>query len=122
LLVRSYLETRLIPPGFELLSEEDIAFRSAPAPWYYAPAGDIWQAWKVPGWGDFWKVMKMWIPLRMLVHNIYRLLIVFGLEPKETSTLFDMMWFCTKGVAVGGKMGIFTPMYLFVLRKPGKRE
>jgi hypothetical protein len=54
--------------------------------------------------------------------NIYRLLAVLGLQPKETSALFDMMWFCTKSTAIGAKMGIFTPMYLFVCRKSGKTE
>jgi hypothetical protein len=76
----------------------------------------------VPGWGDFWKVMKMWMPFRVLVQNIYRLLAVLGLQPKETSALFDMMWFGTKSTAIGAKMGIFTPMYLFVCRKSGKTE
>jgi hypothetical protein len=104
--------------GFELLEEEDMAFRSSPAPWYYGPAGDIWWAWKMPGWPDFWKVFKMWEPFRGTAHLVYRLMILLGRAPEEVSTLMDTMWYCTKGAAIGGNMGIFTPMYLFVCRKP----
>jgi len=95
-----------------------MAFRSAPAPWYYGPAGDIWWAWRMPGWPDFWKVFKMWEPFRGTAHCVYRLLILLGRAPREVSTLMDTMWYCTKGVATGGKKGIFTPMYVFVCRKP----
>ena len=108
--------------GFELVHEEDMAFRSAYAPWYYGPEGNICWAWQTPGWADFWKVFKMWAPFRGTAHFIYRILIRFGMRPLEVSTLMDMMWYCTKGVAIGGKMGIFTPMYVFVCRKPAKGE
>lgn len=105
--------------GFELLNEEDMAFRSSPAPWYYGPAGDISWAWRQPGWPDFWKVFKMWEPFRGFAHLVYRMLIFVGKAPPEVSTLMDTMWYCTKSVVIGGKMGIFTPMYVFVCRKPG---
>jgi hypothetical protein len=72
----------------------------------------------MPGWPDFWKVFKMWEPFRDTAHLVYRMMILLGRAPKEVSTLMDTMWYCTKGAAIGGKMGIFTPMYLFVCRKP----
>lgn len=97
-----------------------MAFRSEPAPWYYGPGGNIWWALRTPGWPDFWKVFKMWEPFRGCAHAFYRFLILLGRTPPEVSTLMDTMWYCTKGVAKGGKMGIFTPMYVFVCRKPGQ--
>ncbi|KAL2193778.1 S-adenosyl-L-methionine-dependent methyltransferase [Corynascus similis CBS 632.67] len=97
---------------------QDMAFRSSPAPWYFGPAGDILWAWKMPGWPDFWKVFKMWDPFRGCAHVIYRLMILVGMCPPEVSTLMDTMWYCTKSVVIGGRMGIFTPMYVFVCRKP----
>ncbi|KAK4128980.1 S-adenosyl-L-methionine-dependent methyltransferase [Parathielavia appendiculata] len=66
-------------------------------------------------------VFKMWMPFRNIVQNIYRLRYYLGLEPKESSSLFDMMWYCPKGCATGAAMGIFTPMYLFVCEKPAKK-
>ncbi|KAJ4296157.1 Delta(24)-sterol C-methyltransferase [Collariella sp. IMI 366227] len=104
--------------GFQLLKEEDMAFRSAPAPWHYGPAGDIFWAWRTPGWPDFWKVFKMWPVFRGLAQKYLQLLILFGRIPAEISTGMDFMWYCTKGVAIGAKMDIFTPMYVFVCRKP----
>ncbi|KAK4105934.1 S-adenosyl-L-methionine-dependent methyltransferase [Parathielavia hyrcaniae] len=108
--------------GFEVIREEDVQLRSAPMPWYFAPAGNIWWAWRTPGWTDFWKVFKMWMPFRNVVQNIYRLRYYVGLEPKESSSLFDMMWYCPKGCATGAAMGIFTPMYLFICEKPAKKK
>lgn len=98
-----------------------MALTSSPAPWYYGPAGDICWAWRSPGWADFWKVFKMWPPFRGTAHLVYKIMILFGMVPKEVSGLMDMMWYCSKATALGGKMGIFTPMYAFVCEKP-RRE
>ncbi|KAK3310710.1 S-adenosyl-L-methionine-dependent methyltransferase [Chaetomium strumarium] len=111
---------RVLKPGAPFAFHDFAMTENAPAPWYYGPAGDICWAWRMPGWPDFWKVFKMWTPFRGFAHMVYRLMILLGMRAREVSSLMDMMWYCTKGVAVGGKMGIFTPMYLFVCRKPAK--
>ncbi|KAL2176052.1 S-adenosyl-L-methionine-dependent methyltransferase [Thermothelomyces heterothallicus CBS 202.75] len=80
----------LKPPGAPFTFHDFVMTEHSPAPWYYGPAGDIGWEWKIPGWPDFWKV----------------------------STLMDTMWYCARSVVQGGRMGIFTPMYVFVCRKP----
>ncbi|KAK4144911.1 S-adenosyl-L-methionine-dependent methyltransferase [Dichotomopilus funicola] len=116
-----YLEIkRVLKPGAPFTFHDFAMTENEPAPWYYGPGGNIWWAWRTPGWPDFWKVFKMWEPFRGCAHAFYRLLILLGRTPPEVSTLMDTMWYCTKGVAKGGKMGIFTPMYVFVCRKPGQ--
>ncbi|KAK4150268.1 S-adenosyl-L-methionine-dependent methyltransferase [Chaetomidium leptoderma] len=113
---------RVLKPGAPFTFHDFAMTENSPAPWYYGPAGDIWWAWKTPGWPDFWKVFKMWPPFRGLAHTVYRLMIYVGWAPREVSTLMDTMWYCTKSVAIGGKMGIFTPMYVFVCRKPAREK
>ncbi|VBB74096.1 Putative SAM-dependent methyltransferases [Podospora comata] len=108
----------VLSAGFELLAEEDMADRSNGAPWYYGPAGDVSWAWRVPGWDDFFRVVKMSPLFLFIAKSIYRVLILFGFAPPETLTLMDTMWYCCRSVAIGGKMGIFTPMYVFTCRKP----
>lgn len=111
-------KTDKMSTGFELLAEEDMADRSNGAPWYYGPAGDVSWAWRVPGWDDFFRVVKMSPLFLFIAKSIYRVLILFGFAPPETLTLMDTMWYCCRSVAIGGKMGIFTPMYVFTCRKP----
>ncbi|KAK0712309.1 S-adenosyl-L-methionine-dependent methyltransferase [Apiosordaria backusii] len=108
----------VLSAGFELLAEEDMAGRSKAAPWYYGPAGDVSWAWRVPGWDDFFRVVKMSPFFLFIANSIYRVLILFGFAPPETLTLMDTMLYCCRSVAIGGKMGIFTPMYVFTCRKP----
>ncbi|KAK4180900.1 S-adenosyl-L-methionine-dependent methyltransferase, partial [Triangularia setosa] len=112
----------VLSAGFELLAEEDMAGRSKAAPWYYGPAGDVSWAWRVSGWDDFFRVVKMSPFFLFIANSIYQVLILFGFAPPETLTLMDTMWYCCRSVAIGGRMGIFTPMYVFTCRKPLKDE
>ena len=105
-------------PGLEILSEEDMSFRSSPVPWYYGPGGDVLSAWKVPGWADFAKVLQMSEPFLFCVRIVQRVMIFWGLLPPEVATLMDFMWYCCRSVVWGGQLGIFTPMYVFSCRKP----
>ncbi|AEO53833.1 hypothetical protein MYCTH_42269 [Thermothelomyces thermophilus ATCC 42464] len=109
---------RVLKPGAPFTFHEFAMTEHSPAPWYYGPAGDIGWAWKIPGWPDFWKVFQMWDPFRGCAHAVYRVMILVGMAPPEVSTLMDTMWYCTRSVVQGGRMGIFTPMYVFVCRKP----
>lgn len=99
---------------FDVFHEENMAYRSAPAPWYYGPAGNVrWAA----DWEDFWKVFKMSPFFLFFVNNLYRLLVLLRIAPKELMMLMDTMWYCCRSVAIGGKLDIFTPLYLVAARK-----
>ncbi len=110
--------TALEEAGFEILSEENMACRSSPAPWWYAPMGRIGWAWKTPGWAGFWKVFVMSELFLFFVRPVYYLLVLLGVEKLELLTLADTMWYCARSVAMGGEMDIFTPMYVFACCKP----
>ncbi|KAK0645378.1 S-adenosyl-L-methionine-dependent methyltransferase [Cercophora newfieldiana] len=105
--------------GFEVLGEENMAYRSAPVPWWYAPAGSIWSAWKIPGWAGFWRVFTM-SPIfhALFVRPLYHLLVFLGVEKKELLAELDLMWYCCRSAGIGGRLDIFTPMYVFTCRKP----
>ena len=55
-------------------------------------------------------------------NRIYEILILFGKKPKEVKMVMDTMWYCCRSVAIGGKHGIFTPLYMFAARKPWGEE
>jgi len=92
-----------------------MGYRSAPAPWYYGPAGNVRWA---RDWEDFWRVFQMSPFFLFIANSIYKLMVLFGFLPKEVLMVMDMMWYCCRSVAIGGKMDIFTPMYMFACRKP----
>ncbi|KAK3687185.1 S-adenosyl-L-methionine-dependent methyltransferase [Podospora appendiculata] len=101
--------------GFEVFHEEDMSHRSAPGPWYYGPAGNVRWA---HDWKDFWKVFQMSPLFLFVVRFSYRILVLVGLCPKLALNVMDTMWYCCRSVAIGGKMGIFSPIYMFAGRKP----
>ncbi|KAK4163154.1 putative SAM-dependent methyltransferase [Cladorrhinum sp. PSN259] len=108
----------ILDGGLEILQEEEMAFRSSPVPWYYGPGGHILSAWKVPGWADFFKVVKMSESFLFLARICQRVMVFLGLLPPEVLTLMDFMWYCCRSVTWGGQLGVFTPLYVFSCRKP----
>ncbi|KAB5529017.1 S-adenosyl-L-methionine-dependent methyltransferase [Coniochaeta sp. 2T2.1] len=105
--------------GSTIFHEEDMSKRSAPAPWYFGPSGNfVW----ANNWADFWKVFVMSPFFLFIANRIYEILIFFGKKPKEVKMVMDTMWYCCRSVAIGGKRGVFTPLYMFAARKPGGKD
>lgn len=87
-------------------------------PWYYSAAGDVISAWRVPGWHDFLIVLQLNGVFLFFARIIYRIMILFGITSPEVLGSMDTMWYCCRSVAMGGKLGIFSPMYRFLCVKP----
>jgi hypothetical protein len=77
----------------------------------------VWWAWKTPGWADFWKVFKMSPFFRFFLISFFHILVSLGKMRPEVLTFLEFMWYC-RSVVIGAKQNLFTPMYLFVCRKP----
>ncbi|OIW34669.1 S-adenosyl-L-methionine-dependent methyltransferase [Coniochaeta ligniaria NRRL 30616] len=106
--------------GQTIFHEEDMGNRSAPGPWYFGPAGNFFWA---NNWADLVKVFLM-SPffLFFIANRIYQVLIFLGKRPKEVKMVMDTMWYCCRSIAIGGKLGIFTPLYMFAARKPDHED
>jgi hypothetical protein len=96
-----------------------MAYRSAPGPWYFGPAGNFLWA---NNWRDFWKVFVMSPLFLAIANSVYDILILLRRKPKEVKLVMDTMWYCCRSVAIGGRDGIFTPMYMVAARKPSVQD
>lgn len=98
--------------GFETVYEEMMEARSKPGPWYFPLLGMVrFTTCKA----DFWKTLvmerKVMVPL---IDCLYWGMVKMGKVPEEFPAAFQVMKTCTKSVAMGSKVGIFSPMALFV--------
>lgn len=97
--------------GFELHAGEDLAPESDPAtPWYLPLTGREWTLQDIP----------RTVPGRVLGHGLVRLLETLRLAPAGASGVSRLLNRAAKSLVAGGEMGIFTPMYFFLARKPGR--
>ncbi|RGB34794.1 S-adenosyl-L-methionine-dependent methyltransferase [Rhizophagus diaphanus] len=101
--------------GFEVVSAEDLALNDDTIPWYYPLEGDIRKAQCL--W-DYFSVFRMThfgkFCTRALVGGLEKV----GIAPAgsfQTQIVLETAGDC---LVEGGKLGIFTPMYLMVGRKP----
>ena len=53
-----------------------------------------------------------------MTDKISRVLEFFGIAPPGTCAAHDVLELAARNLAKGGQMGIFTPMYFMLLRKP----
>ncbi|KAK0617791.1 S-adenosyl-L-methionine-dependent methyltransferase [Bombardia bombarda] len=107
---------RVLKPGGLFAFSDWAMTDNAPGPWYYGPAGDFWHA---VDWKEFWQIFQMSPFFLFFANSVYRIMVLFGVLPREVLQLMDTMWFCCRSVAYGGKLDIFTPMYMLASRKPG---
>jgi sterol 24-C-methyltransferase len=101
--------------GFELLHHEDLATRPDAMPWYWPIAGELKY---MQSYLDFFTVFRMTHSARRLLHNFAGLMELVGLVPKGTKKTADSLAKGADGLVAGAKLGLFTPMYLMVGRKP----
>lgn len=59
---------------------------------------------------------------RMLTHQLVKNLERFGIAPKGSLEVSSMLERAADGLVAGGKQGIFTPMFFFLVRKPAAAQ
>lgn len=106
---RTTAETRraLEAAGFEVLEDEDLAL-TADTPWYDPIDPDVRRL------SNF----KTTRAGRMATHALVRGLEAVGVAPKGSLEVSSMLERAADGLVAGGKLGIFTPVYFFLVRKP----
>ena len=81
---------------------------TAEVEWYYPLDPDVWR----------WEMLTTTRTGRACSRNLAWCLEQVGIAPKGTSRVSSFLEKGADGLCKGGKMGIFTPMYLCVARKP----
>lgn len=92
--------------GFEVLEAEDLALNS-PVPWY----STLQPSWNL---SDF-KITPLG---RWATHIMLALMETFRLAPRGSCKIHRTLCRGADGLVLGGKEGIFSPMYLVVAKKP----
>jgi len=100
--------------GFELIVTEDPAKRPDPLPWWYHISGDVKHA---QGLQDGTLVVRNTKYGRWAV-RLVRTLEFVRFAPKGTAKITEELVLAEDGPILGGRKGIFTPMYLMVGRNP----
>jgi len=101
--------------GFEILNEEDLADRPDTVRWYYPLEGqlkncqtfwDLVLCWRMTSWG------------KVIAHNGLWMLEKFRIVPEGTHDVGETLRLAAVALVAGGREKLFTPMMLFVGRKP----
>ena len=95
--------------GFELVEARDLAAEAPPGiPWYQPLAGS----------GLSFARVRSSAPGRRLTHGSLWLLERLGVVPRGTTRVSSLLNHAAACLAEAGRLGIFTPMYFFLARKP----
>jgi len=101
--------------GFELIHDEDLADKGDEVPWYYPLAGELKH---VRSLADLLKVSLMTRPVRYLSHGFLGMLGLLKLAPPDARKTADALGQAQDALVAGGKEKLFTPMQLYVAKKP----
>ena len=97
--------------GFEIVEARDMALDNL-------YGGDPWYWPLYPSWNPFDFRFQMNPVGKGTIQVVLSLLEFLRLAPKGSAKVQGMLQQGAWGLAQGGKLGIFTPMYLVVARKP----
>ncbi|BGP39833.1 Delta(24)-sterol C-methyltransferase [Rhodotorula kratochvilovae] len=101
--------------GFTIEHEEDLAARGDKVDWWYSLSGDLSKA---QTWWDLATVWRMTMWGRNLTGWGVYWLEKAGLVPKGTHDVQEALKVAADSLVAGAKLDLFTPMMLFVARKP----
>ncbi|BFZ61224.1 Delta(24)-sterol C-methyltransferase [Saitoella coloradoensis] len=101
--------------GFEILHDEDLANKGDEIPWYYPIAGELKH---VRSLGDLVTVGRMTKVGRSVAHKFVGALEKVGLAPKGSQKVGDALATAADALVEGGRKNLFTPMQLYICRKP----
>jgi sterol 24-C-methyltransferase len=101
--------------GFKVEHDEDLADKGDEIPWYYPLAGELKY---VRSLADLVKVGLMTRPARYLSHGLLGVLGFLRLAPPDAMKTADALGIAADALVAGGREKLFTPMQLYVARKP----
>ncbi|KAJ8295053.1 Sterol 24-C-methyltransferase [Rhodotorula toruloides] len=101
--------------GFEIEHEEDLAQRDDPVEWWFSISGDLS---KCQSMWDFPTLFRMTKVGRNITGYGVWALEKLGLVPKGTWDVQEALKVAADSLVAGAKENLFTPMMLFVARKP----
>lgn len=113
----AHVRASLTATGFAITHDENMAGRSE-RPWWYGPGGVVRHA---RGWEDFQRVLEMSPVVFWSRQLLAHVLSWVGWVPREALQMGYTMHACVRSVADGGRLGIFSPMWVVVCRKPGEQ-
>ncbi|QSL65844.1 hypothetical protein MERGE_000122 [Pneumocystis wakefieldiae] len=108
-------EAALVKVGFEIIHSEELSAKDDVVPWYHYLEGDLR---KVRSFRDFIAIARMTTIGKWLVSSFIGLMEFIGLAPKGSRKVNDILLVAADSLVKGGKKEIFTPMQLFVCKKP----
>lgn len=103
--------------GFEILVSDDLAASNDPVPWYYPLTGE-WRY--VQSLGDLGTFFRTSTIGRKFTTCMVSMMERFGVAPEGSSKVTEALEEAAKGLVAGGEEKLFTPMMLFVAKKPEK--
>ncbi|KAK2841685.1 hypothetical protein FQN49_006007 [Arthroderma sp. PD_2] len=101
--------------GFVLEYEDDLAGRPDPVPWYYPVAGEWRHARSL--W-DLFTMLRMTKLGRGAMGSLLWSLEKLWIAPQGTAEVAGELSSAADYLVKGGKLGLFTPMYLMIGKKP----
>lgn len=100
--------------GFKLESHQDLAAADGSAPWYWPLDSNLTYAQTL---GDALTVLRMNKWGRAVMHSVFTALESVRLLPSGTRKTAESLSKAADALVEGGKLKLFTPMYLMVGRK-----
>lgn len=101
--------------GFEIIYERDLADNEDEVPWYYPLSGD----WKyIQSLGDIWTFVRTSNLGRKITTFAVGCLETFGIAPKDSVKVTEALEDAAIYLVKGGEQKLFTPMMLYVVKKP----
>ncbi|KAK7205974.1 sterol 24-C-methyltransferase [Myxozyma melibiosi] len=101
--------------GFEIVHEEDLAQKNDDVPWYYPLSGE-WKYCRTLG--DVATIFRTsWLGRQVTMKSV-GLLEKFHLAPPGSQKVTEALEEAAINLVLGAKLELFTPMMLFVAKKP----
>lgn len=112
---REVAEQALKNVGFEVEFERDLADNDDEIPWYYPLSGE----WKyVQNFFDYFTIFRTSRIGRSITTGTISVLEKIGLVPKNSTQVTGALEDAAVNLVEGGRQKLFTPMMLYVCRKP----
>jgi len=112
---REVAEQALKNVGFEIEYEADLADKEDEIPWYYPLSGEMQYC---QTFGDYFTVFRTSRIGRFITTEACGILEKLGLAPKGTKQVTFALEDAAVNLVAGGKQKLFTPMMLYIVKKP----